>query len=70
MEQLLRNWFVRWHGEGGENQHLLYRCAACHRLVTHNIIHNGGCSCGGSRMHPTNPTLWERVKLFIFPWSV
>ena len=30
----------------------------------------GGCRCGTNRLRPTNPTLWEKVKLVALPWAV
>ena len=54
--------------------HLAYRCVACHRVLTCLEIvatweryeasgetSKGLCVCGGSKISPTNPTLWEEL---------
>jgi len=70
VEKLLYDWFVKRHGKGFENQYLIYRCMGCKGLVTWNKISAGGCDCGTSRIVPTSPSIIEKIKLFLFPWSV
>lgn len=70
MGNLLRKWFVHWHGEGEANQNDLYRCLGCHKIVTWNIIKASGCSCGASRISPTNPSFLEKLKVMVTPWLV
>lgn len=65
---LLRQWFVKHHGEGAENQYDCYRCDQCRGLITHRIIARGGCGCAASKLRPTNPTAWETIKLLVLPW--
>jgi hypothetical protein len=67
---MLRKWFVRWHGEGAPHQADLYRCETCHGLVTHKRIRTGQLCCQGAHFRPTNPRLFEVVRLFAFPWTV
>jgi hypothetical protein len=39
-----------------------YRCALCRGVVSKWDINNGGCQkCGGTKISPTNLTLWEKV---------
>jgi DNA-directed RNA polymerase subunit RPC12/RpoP len=68
-EAKLRQWFVRRHGEGAANQADLYRCMTCGRLVTWNKIRSTKFCCMG-RLVKSNPTWWETIRLFVFPWSV
>lgn len=71
LERRLLHWFIRWHGEGERWQELLYRCQACRRLITWNhIVTQGLCSCGTNRLIPAYPTLLERIRLFVLPWTV
>lgn len=67
---LLRQWFVKHHGEGEDNQFDVYRCDQCRGLVTHRMIARGGCGCAGSRLRPTNATFAETVKLLVTPWLI
>jgi hypothetical protein len=52
------------------------RCQSCHRLLTRinivdtwnrwekgNLIQKALCPCGGNRLSPTNPLLWEELFL-------
>jgi hypothetical protein len=63
-------WFIWWHGEGAENQNLIYRCQGCRRLITHKAISKGPCGCGMNKIHPTVPSYWEQFKLIFLPWTV
>lgn len=65
---MLRKWFVYWHGEGEKHQLDLYRCLACHKLVTWTHIRSGKTCCPG-RITPTNPTFLEAVRLLVLPWT-
>ena len=65
---MLRKLFVKLHGEGEAHQMDFFRCHACHRLITWNMIRGGRACCGG-RVVPTNPSLFETVKLFVVPWT-
>jgi hypothetical protein len=69
MGNLLRRWFVHFHGEGEEQQQDLFRCLTCRRLVTHNRVRNGKMCCGG-RVSPTSPTVIETIRLFVLPWTI
>lgn len=68
-DEFLRKRFVVLHGEGAPHQADVYRCYNCHRLVTHKKIAVGDVCCAG-RMVPTNPSWTEKVRLFLFPWTV
>jgi hypothetical protein len=65
---MLRELFVRLHGEGSENQLDVYRCQGCSRLVTWNMIRSGKRCCSG-RVVPTQPSFLETLKLFLLPWT-
>jgi hypothetical protein len=55
--------------------YLIYRCYACHRLLTHFEIEkrwqraeagdpqNGVCPCGSGKISPSNAKLWEELFL-------
>ena len=51
--------------------YLCYRCLACHRLITRYDILRAWeeaksaalCPCGGGKISPSNPTLWEEITL-------
>lgn len=64
------------HMDTSRLSYLLYRCIACRRLLTKlDIIaewerveraqeqSRGICPCGGSRVSPTNATLWEELTI-------
>lgn len=69
IERILSNWFVKHHGEGEPHQAQVYRCLQCGRLMTWTKIRKADICCTG-RMSPTNPKLWEKIQLIVFPWSV
>ena len=68
-EKWLRRRFVALHGEGEPNQADFYRCHSCGALITWNKIRKADLCCAG-RLVPTNPTVWETVKVFVLPWLV
>ena len=68
MEEYLRKWLVKWHGEGAPHQAEFYRCLACSHLVRWKNIYAGDACCAG-RMSPTTPRFWERIRLLVFPWT-
>lgn len=43
----------------------LYRCDSCRRMVAPWHIEQGGCVCGGRRMHPGDPRWWELPRLYL-----
>lgn len=65
---MFRRLFVKWHGEGEPHQADLFRCESCKGLVTWNMIRAGNTCCS-SRLRPTNPRFFEKVRLFLFPWA-
>lgn len=69
LEKWLKDWFVKWHGEGEEHQAQVYRCLACGRLMTWTKIRKAEICCAG-RMSPTHPKLWEKFQLLVLPWTV
>jgi hypothetical protein len=69
ISRLLRRWFVYFHDEGEEQQLDLYRCLTCGRLITHRKIKTNNLCCK-SRVSPTNPSFFEIIRLFVFPWSI
>ena len=56
-------------------RYLIYRCQSCHRTLTKyqldkvwgkaesvgNDTAKALCPCGGGRVSPTNPSLWEEL---------
>ena len=70
IDTLLRNRFVRLHGEGESHQADLYRCVTCGRLITWKMIRAGDVKCCQGRLCKTSPTLWEAFRLIAFPWTV
>lgn len=43
-----------------------YRCTICHGVVNKWDIVKGGCpKCSGTRISPTNLTLWEKIVQII-----
>lgn len=67
---MLGKWITYWHGSGDANQHLFYRCLACRGIVTWKAIQQGGCSCGHSKVSPTNPSFLEELRIIFAPWTV
>lgn len=68
LDNALRKYFVRLHGEGAPHQADLYRCTTCKNLITWKKIRTGDVCCG-ARMVPANPKFFEKVRLFLAPWS-
>ena len=66
---MLREWFIRCHGEGEPHQADLYRCITCGRLITWKKIRTADLCCMG-RVCRTNPTWWETIRLLAFPWTI
>lgn len=66
---MLRKWFIYLHGLGAKHQADLHRCSSCGKIVTHNKIRAGDICCAG-RVAPTNPTIFEKVRLLLLPWTI
>ncbi len=64
IEAWLRQWFIARHGVGADNQADVYRCFTCARIRTWNQISRGDVCCMG-RVIPSEPTIWEAVKLLV-----
>jgi hypothetical protein len=43
---------------------------SCKKILTWKVINKGGCHCGGNKMSPTNPTVWEKFKILVIPWMI
>mgnify|MGYP001573560647 CR=1 FL=1 len=69
LDTWLREIFVKRFGEGEPNQADFYRCQSCAKLRTWRDIRAANLCCQG-RLVPANPTAWETVKVFVFPWMV
>ena len=67
---MLRKWVVYWHGEGAPHQADVYSCRACKRLVTHRVIADGGCRCGGNTIQPKMLRAWHMAQLVLLPWTI
>ncbi len=44
------------------------RCRTCWRLVTHGMVHNGGCICGYREMGETISLTWAEMILLKLGW--
>ena len=67
----LRRWVVWWHGEGDPDQLDVYRCKACHRLVSWVMIRQGGCACGiRAKIEAFPIRWWHTARLVLLPWTV
>ena len=66
------NYLERRHGKpDADYQYQFYRCAGCTGLVTWNMIKRGGCNCFSSnQLRPTYPSMLERIRLLVLPWTV
>lgn len=72
MPMLVGAWWLRaWHGVGEAHQYQFYRCHACRRLVTWNVIRSGGCACHeSSKISPTKLGLLTKARVLYLPWTV
>ena len=44
----------------------ILRCDSCHRVITNFSIEKGIlCPCGQNQFRPTNPSLWEKIRILI-----
>ena len=71
MEEILKKWLIKWHGEGEEHQVQYYRCRGCLKLVTWNKIRSGGCECGLSKnLSPAVMKFKDKMRVLCLPWTV